>query len=169
MELKKENNVAISDNDTYISRIIDAPRELVFKVWTEAEHLKHWFAPRGCTIHFAKIDIREGGGFLSCIKNPNYPDCWCKGSYIEIKAPERIIYKLEMTNEKGDLVVPDNDWPQATVVTVSFMEMGRKTKFTLHQTVPEGIAKQKGAYQGWIDMFDILDEYINFKIHSDLC
>ena len=155
----------ILENDTFISRIIHAPRELVFAAWTDPEHLKHWFAPKGCTIHFTSIDIRPGGGFHLCIRNPDYKDCWCKGTYLEIIAPERIVYKLAVSDEAGRLRDPkdvgmDPEWPAETIVTATFKEMGITTKFTLHQTVSQTIAKRTGAFPSWLSAFDLLDELL---------
>src|SRR5262249_39726825 len=71
----KMNTVAKSDDQmVFITRVFDAPRELVFKAWTDAEHMKQWFAPNGCTIHIEKMDIRPGGSFHTCISNPSFGD-----------------------------------------------------------------------------------------------
>ncbi len=73
-----------SGQDVLITHVFDAPREMVFRAWTDAEQLKKWFAPDGCTIQFKKADIRQGGSYHSCIYNPVHGDCWCKGSYLEV-------------------------------------------------------------------------------------
>lgn len=162
MTNKNELFVTIQEQDTFISRIINAPRDLVFKAWTDPEHLKHWFAPRGCSIHFTQIDVQPGGGFHSCIRTPDLKDCWCKGTYLEIVAPERIVFSMAVSDEHGNLITPEEagmapDWPQETIVTVTFTAEGEKTKFTLHQTVSEILAKRTGAYPSWLDMLDILE------------
>lgn len=155
----------LEKNDTFISRIIHAPRELVFQAWTDPEHLKHWFAPKGCTLHFASIDIRPGGGFLSCIKTPNFKDCWCKATYLEIVAPERIVFKMAIADETGALrtaeeVGMDPEWPAETIVTVTLKEVGITTKFSLHQTVSQTLATRTGAYPSWLSSLDLLDELL---------
>ena len=137
----------LEKNDTFISRIIHASRELVFEAWTDPEHLKHWFAPKGCTIHFTSIDIRAGGSFHFCIRNPDSEDCWCKGTYIEIIAPERIVYKLAISDVE-------------TTVTATFKEIGMTTKFTLRQTVSQAITRHIGAYPGWLSSLDQLAELL---------
>jgi uncharacterized protein YndB with AHSA1/START domain len=152
-----------ADQDILITRVFDAPRELVFQAWTDPEHLKRWYAPRGCTIHFAEIDLRQGGGFHSCIRNPAFHDCWCKGVYQEIIELERIVFTMAVADEKGNLIEPteagmDPDWPRETIVTVTFAEHEGRTKVTLHQTVPESLAKRTGAYPSWLDMLDRLAE-----------
>jgi len=152
-----------ADRDLVITRVFDAPRDLVFKAWTDPEQLKRWYAPRGCEIHFAKLDIRPGGTFHSCIRNPKFHDCWCVGVYREIVVPERIVYDMAVADENGNRVEPadvgmDPDWPKETVVTVTFAAQGDKTKVTLHQTAPESVAKRTGAHPSWIEMLDRLAE-----------
>jgi len=146
-----------------ITRVFDAPRELVFKAWTDPEHLERWFAPRGCAVTFKQIDLRQGGSFHSCIRTPDGHDCWCRGVYREIVEPERIVYTMAVSDEQGNLIDPvdagmDPDWPRETIVTVTFAEQEGRTRLTLHQTVLESIAKRTGAYPSWIEMMDRLDE-----------
>ena len=149
--------------EVLITHVFDAPRELVFKAWTDPEHLQRWYAPRGCTTHFVKIDVRPGGTFHSRIRTREAHDCWCIGVYREIVAPERIVFTLVAADEKGDPVEPaqvgmDPEWPKETTVTVTFAEHGGKTKLTLHQTVAETIAKRTGAHPSWIEMLERLAE-----------
>lgn len=161
---QKEQTAAIKENDLLITRVIDAPRELVFSIWTDAGHLEKWNAPTGCTLHYKKIDIMPGGEFHSVVHNPDYPDCWVKGVYLEIVKPERIVYVVEMTDEAGNSNLPqfqNSEWPASMIVSVSFEEApGNKTKLILRQSVSEAAARNKGAYQGWISSFDILEKYL---------
>ena len=148
-----------------ISRVIDAPRELVFKAWTDPEQLTRWYAPRGCSIDFRTLDVRPGGDFHSCILTPHGKECWCKGVYREIVEPERIVFSMEVSNEQGDSAEPsdvgmDPDWPKETIVTVTLDDIGARTKLTLQQTVAESLAKRTGAHPGWLDMLDRLNEIL---------
>jgi uncharacterized protein YndB with AHSA1/START domain len=150
-----------ADREVVITRIFDAPREVVFKAWTDPERLARWHAPKGCTLHFYKFDFRPGGAFISCLRNPASHDCLCKGDYREIVVPERIVYALSFSDEDGNFVEPadagmDPDWPRETIVTVTFTEHECKTTLTLRQTVLEPIAKRTGAYPSWIEMLDRL-------------
>ena len=154
-----------SGGQVLITRVFDAPRELVFKAWTDPEHLVRWYAPRGCTIYFRELDIRPGGAFHSSIRTPDGHDCWCKGVYREIVAPERIVYTLAVADAEGNLVGPtdvgmDPDWPRETILTVTFAEHQGKTELTLHQTVAESLAKRTGAHPSWIEMLDRLAEML---------
>ena len=73
-----------AEGTVVISRVFDAPRELVFDAWTRPEHLLRWFAPRGCSFQIERIDVRPGGGFHSCIRDASF-ECWCLAEYLEIK------------------------------------------------------------------------------------
>ncbi len=166
--MAEKRNSSVTECDerlVVITRIFDAPRELVFRAWTDPEHLMRWYAPRGCTIHFRQIDLRQGGVFHSCIRSPEGHECWCKGVYREIVKPERIVYTLAVADEEGNFVDPadvgmDPDWPRETILTVTFAEHDGKTTLTLHQTILESLAKRTGAHPSWIEMLDRLAELL---------
>jgi uncharacterized protein YndB with AHSA1/START domain len=137
----------------------------VFQAWTDPQHLSRWFAPHGCSIEFRNLDLRPGGTFHACIRNPQYPECWTVGVYQEIAAPERLVYTMAMANEQGQRVSSpdagkDSDWPEETTVTVTFSEQDGKTLLTLRQTVSEALAKRTGAYPSWLEMLDRLSEIL---------
>lgn len=148
-----------------IERVFAAPRELVFDAWTKAELLLQWYAPHGCTVHFASIDVRPGGRFHSCIRNPRFGDCWIVGVYREIVRPERIVYALATADSEGNEIEPakaghDPRWPRQTLVTVTLAQARGGTKLTLEQNVSEALAKHTGAHPSWLEMLDRLAEVI---------
>jgi uncharacterized protein YndB with AHSA1/START domain len=150
-----------SDREVLITRVLDAPRSLVFQAWTDPEHLLRWYAPGGCTIEFRTIEPHAGGTFHSCIRSPDGHECWCKGVYREVVAPERLVHTMEIADEQGNSVNPedagmDPEWPRQTVLTVTFEEEGQRTRLILHQTVLESIATRTGALPSWIEMLDRL-------------
>ncbi|HWW41647.1 SRPBCC domain-containing protein [Pedobacter sp.] len=145
-----------------ITHLFDVSPELVFEAWTNPEHLKHWYAPDGCTIEFKTIEAKEGGQFHSCIHDPVHGACWIKGTYQEVTFPEKLVFSMILTNEHGDTVSSaeagkPEEWPQAILTTIIFTPIGKQTKVTLHQTVDEEEAKKTGAYQSWFSMFDRLN------------
>ena len=151
--------------EVLITRTFDAPRELVFRAWTDPEQLAQWYAPHGCTIAFRTLDVRPGGAFHSVIHTPDGKDCWCSGVYAELVAPERIVYTMAVADAEGNRVSPtaagmDPEWPHETTVTVTFAEHDGRTTLTLHQTVDESIAKRTGAHPSWLQMLDRLDEQL---------
>jgi len=148
------------EKELLITHLFNAPLKQVVEAWTKKEHLMHWYAPDGCTIEFKSLDVREGGGFHSCIHDPVHGDCWIKGIYSEV-SPDRLVFSMILSNEQGDTTTAteagkSEEWPQALITTVTFTPIGSQTKVTLHQTVAEAEAKKTGAYQSWFSMFDKL-------------
>lgn len=152
-----------ANKELFITHLFDASPDLVFKAWTDPAHLIHWYAPEGCTIAFKSIDVRIGGKFHSVINDPVHGDCWIIGTYQQIKAPEKLVFSMVLSNEHGDMVSANaagksDKWPEAILTTVIFTAVGKQTKVTLHQTVDETEAKKTGAYQSWFSMFNKLQE-----------
>ncbi len=85
---------------------LDAPRDLVFKAWTEPERLMRWWAPKGWTTPFCKIDLRPGGVFHYCMRSPEGRDFWGKGVYREVVEPSLLVYTDSFSDEEGKLVEP---------------------------------------------------------------
>ncbi|MEJ7694560.1 SRPBCC domain-containing protein [Daejeonella sp.] len=164
MENNKEKGGTANDQ-VHITRVFDAPRELVFKAWTDPEHLLKWYAPTGCSISFPQIDMKNGGSFLSCIVIPNGKECWCKGIYKEVLYPELIVHTMAVSDEHGNLISAedagmDPEWPEETTLTITFEDLDGKTMLILHQTVSEALAKRTGAYPSWLIMFDRLADLL---------
>ena len=159
------------ENELVITRIFDAPVQLVWKMWTDADLCKKWWGPRGFTSPFCEIDFRVGGKFLNCMKAKQEiegPDIWKKGIwstgiYKEIVLYEKIVYTDSFADEKGSVVPAtyygmNKDFPLEMLVTVTFAERGGKTEMTLrHKGIPAG-ADTEGANQGWNQSFDKLAE-----------
>jgi uncharacterized protein YndB with AHSA1/START domain len=149
-----------------ITRTLDAPRELVFRMWSKPELLTRWYAPRRCRLEVLCFDFREGGEFRYRILEPDGSGCLCSSIFTEIATPERIVYTLCFSDEQGRFVTAksvgaDSDWPDRTTVTVTFVEKNGRTTMTLHQTVPESVAKRTGAYPSWVEMLERLSEEVN--------
>ena len=154
-----------AEKELFITHLFDAPREIVFRAWTDPEQLKHWYAPDGCTIEFKSINVTTGGTFHSCIHDPVHGDCWIKGAYLEITFPEKLVFSMVLSDEQGTSVSSvdagkPEEWPEALVTTVTFESLGKQTKLSLHQSVSEEEAKKTGAYQSWIKMFNKLNALI---------
>ncbi len=155
--------MATQERDLVITRIFDAPRELVWKAWTEPERLMRWWGPKGFTSPFCKVDFRVGGVFLYCMRSPEGRDYWNTGFYREIVQLERIACTDCFADEKGNVVPATHygmspDFPLEMLVTVTFEEHEGKTKLTLrHVGIPSG-ADHDGAQQGWNQSFDKLTQ-----------
>lgn len=150
-----------------ITRVFDAPREFVWKAWTEPERVKRWWGPKGFTSPVIKIDLRVGGEYLSCMRSPEGQDFWSKGIFREIVAPERLVMTNSFADKEGNTVPASyygmsGDWPLEMLVTVMFEEQEGKTKLTLKHSGIEGISDtdRDNMEQGWSQSFDKLAEYV---------
>src|SRR5690242_12908512 len=95
-------STAIADNQVFeIFRTFDAPRALVWKVCTEPEHMKEWFAPKGFTGRAVKMEFRPGGTYLYCLRSPDGHEMWGKCVYREIVPPDKLVYINSFSDEKG--------------------------------------------------------------------
>lgn len=149
--------------DLVITRILDGPREKVWKAWTEPEQIKKWWGPAPFTSPSARIDLRVGGRYLLCMRSPEGKDFWSTGVFKEIVPLERIVYTDSFADEKGRVVPATHyglsaDFPREMRVTVSFEEHGGKTKMTLrHAGLPAGeMSRLTGV--GWNSSLDKLAE-----------
>lgn len=150
--------------EIYITRVVNASPGLVFKAWSDADSLKQWYAPEGCSISYCTVDFRIGGVFHHCLSTP-MGDCWCKGVYKEIVPNKKIVFSMAFSDETGNSVSDspagkDPEWPMETIVTITLIEQEGKTLLQLHQTASEEVAKRTGAYQSWLQMFDQLEKTV---------
>jgi uncharacterized protein YndB with AHSA1/START domain len=153
------------DAEPLITRVFDAPRELVFKAWTEPERLKRWWGPKGYTTPYCEIDLRPGGIIFYCMRSPEARDYWGRGVFREIVVPERIVLTNSFADAQGNVVSPTHygmspEWPLETLLTVTFEEEAGKTRVTLsYEGVPPG-ADRDGSQQGWSEILECLGEYL---------
>jgi uncharacterized protein YndB with AHSA1/START domain len=151
--------------DLAVTRVFAAPREVVFRAWTEPERLKRWWGPKGFTTPFCAVDLREGGVFLYCMRSPEGRDFWGRGVFRQIVVPERIVFAMSFADAEGNAVPATHygmspEWPLETLLTVAFEEEAGKTRVTLrYEGVPPG-ADGDGTRQGWSEMLDGLAEYL---------
>ena len=146
-----------------ITRVFDAPRELVWKAWAEPEHLKMWWGPKTFTAPMIKNDFRVGGSYLYCMRSPEGQDFWSTGVYREIVPMERLVCTDSFSDAEGNVVPASQyglpgDWPSELLVTVTFEIVDGKTKITLRQVgIPAGEMSDMTA-AGWNGSFDKLAE-----------
>jgi len=131
------------DRVLVLTRVFDAPRELVFRAWTEPAHLARWWGPAGFTLPVCTQDFRRGGAYRFCMRAPDGSDHWVWGVYREIVAPERLVFTWEREDAEGLRVGLNN------VVTVTFAAQGRKTHLTLHHAAFQTVADRDDHEGGW--------------------
>lgn len=151
------------ERELVIARLFDAPRQLVWKAWTDPEHLMKWWGPKSFTAPVCKMDFRVGGKYLFCMRSPEGQDFWSTGVYREIVPLEKIVCTDSFADENGNIVPASQygmpgDWPEELLVTITFEDEDGKTKMTLkHVGLPEGeMGEMAGA--GWNESFDKLAE-----------
>lgn len=149
-----------------IEGVFNAPRARVFDAWINPELLAQWFAPDGCTLHIASIDVRAGGTYHWCVRNPEFGPCWSIGTYLEVTRPERLVFTSVIADAQGRPATPESQghdpaWPAETLVRVTFTERGSQTVVRLEQTVSEALAKRTGAHPSWISMLARLNQCLS--------
>ncbi len=153
MPPKKSASAMPSRHELVITRVFNAPRDLVFSAWTEPEHLAHWSGPAGFTTPHHEMDLRPGGRYRACLRSPEGTDHWVQGEYLEVVPPER----LSMTHAWEDAAgLPG---PVSTV-TVTFTAQGDKTLMTFRQSPFESGSSRDGHAAGWSSSFDKLQDYL---------
>lgn len=149
-----------SEHEIMVTRIFNAPRELVWKAWTQPEHLTRWFGPTGWTLPVCEIDFRVGGAWRYCMRGPAGEESCGMAVYHEIVEPERFAYTDYFTDADGK---PVEGMP-AALVTVQLTNVNGKTKLTsttLYQTAEERDQVLKmGMEEGLTETLDRLDEYL---------
>ena len=89
--------------DFVISRVLDAPRDLVWKCFTDPERMKQWWGPKGVKVRKSKMDLRAGGSYHYAMETPDGKVMWGKFVYREITPPERLVFINSFSDEAGGL------------------------------------------------------------------
>ena len=144
-----------------ITRVFEAPRELVYRAWTEPERVMRWWGPEPYTSPVAKIDLRVGGRYLFAMRSPEGVDHWSGGVYREVVPNERIVCTDSFTDAEGNTVPASHyglqgEFPLEMLVTVTFEDLGDgKTRMTVRQEgMPQTFGEMAGA--GWSSSLDKL-------------
>ena len=154
-----------------ISRIFDAPRDLVFKVFTDPEHMKHWWGPKGFKVIASEMDLRPGGTFHYGMQAPDGSTMWGRFVYREISAPERVVLINSFSDAEGGITrhPMSPGWPLEllSVFTLEELDDGR-TKLTINwspynasddeiETFDKG---RPSMTQGWSGTLEQLEAYL---------
>ncbi|WP_248927971.1 SRPBCC family protein [Paenibacillus hamazuiensis] len=157
-------------HELVITRTFNAPRDLVFKMWTEAEHLEHWWGPKGLKLTVVKLDVRPDGIFHYKMSNAEGLEMWGKFVYREVDAPEKLEYVSSFSDPEGNtvssLIAPG--FPLEVRNVVTFDEHDGKTILTLRGGPINATEEELKFYesmhgsmqQGFAGTFSQLDEYL---------
>lgn len=159
-------NESLNNNPAcVVERIIDAPVEVVWEMWTKSEHFKKWYGPTGFSVPVAEIDLRVGGKHLYGMESPDGSmKMWSTGEYTEIVPNKRLVYTDSMADENGNVVSPQamgmpEGYPATTEVKVVLEDLGGQTRMVLTHT---GVSA--GAGDGWEQAFTKMVEHIETAV-----
>jgi uncharacterized protein YndB with AHSA1/START domain len=143
-----------------ITRVFDAPRELVWKAWTDPQYVMQWWGPKGFTTPVCKMDFRVGGTFHYCMKSPDGQEFWNAGEYHEIVPNEKIVSSMFFADADGNKVEPEtlgieHEAIEGAYDTTLFEDLGNgKTKLTFIGNEPMKDAMESGQVEGWNQILD---------------
>jgi uncharacterized protein YndB with AHSA1/START domain len=143
-----------SDLEIVMTRVFDAPRELVFEAHSSCEHMTQWWGPRGYEIASCEIDFRPGGAWRVVHRGPDGEEYGFRGEYREIVRPERIVWTFEFEGMPGHV----------SVETMTLEEHDGKTTFTA-TSVYDSVEDRNGMLEsgmesGAVETMERLDEYL---------
>ncbi len=153
MPAKEHSPSESSERRLVLIRVFEAPRALVYEMWTKPEHLAHWSCPKGYTIVHQNGDCRPGGKWRSCMRSPDGKDLWLGGVYRELVRDQRLVFTHVWDQADGE---PGHE----TVVTVLLENHARGTKMTFQQELFDSKANRDGHADGWTQCFDRLDGHL---------
>src|SRR5229473_5081659 len=146
------------DHELVLTCLFNAPRELVFKVWTDPKHVAQWWGPRGFTNPVCELDLRPGGAILIHMRSPDgivYP---MTGVFQEVVPPERLVFTSAALDSDGNPLFE-------VLTTVTFAEEGGKTKQILRARVIKKTAQAApylaGMEAGWTQSLERLAAYVS--------
>ena len=146
------------EREFIITRVVDAPRALVFQSWTEREHLMQWWGLKTWTSTYCTVDLRPGGAWHYCFRSPEGQESWGKATYHEIATPERLVYTDAFSDAEGNII------PPRMLTTVTFAEQDGKTLVTLairFDTEPDrDRVLGMGMAAGMAETLDCLDQHL---------
>lgn len=162
---------AKNTSELVITRVLNAPGALVFKVFTQAEHLAHWWGPAGMKLKVLKLEVRKGGIFHYLMKSPEGHDMYGVFHYKEVIAPEKIVFTNGFSDKEGKIIRAPfaAAFPLEILNTWTFTEEHGKTTLTL-RGVPHNATEEEHQFfqdmhenmnQGFGGTFDQLERYLN--------
>jgi uncharacterized protein YndB with AHSA1/START domain len=160
-----------TQSDFVITRVFDAPREKVWRCFTEPERMKEWFGPKGSTVVASNMDLRVGGTYHGALRAGDGPVMWAKFVYREVVPPQRLAWEHSFSDEAGGLTRHplSPTWPLKLLTTVTFEDAGAgTTKLTLRWSPLEASEEEQKTFDaahdsmrgGWGGSFEQLENYL---------
>jgi len=150
MSTSNEAATESAEREFTITRVFNAPRDLVWKAYTEAERLMQWWGPKGVTMRVAKMDLRPGGRFHYCYQMPDGNEMWGVFDYREVVAPERLVFTNAFSDAEGTIVRASfsAEWPLEILNTQIFAEHESKTTITMRAVPYKATAAEHKIFEG---------------------
>ncbi|AYV56638.1 hypothetical protein CH370_16900 [Leptospira kmetyi] len=159
MSVQNEVSVETRERELILSRIFDAPKNLVYRVWTDPKHIVFWWGPKDFTNPICEVDLKVGGKYRLVMRSPEGIDYPLQGVYLEIVENEKIVstdvmddHPVEWMNELKEKLDGSPDSPNFTA-TVTFEEYRGKTKVTIRSTFASNKVRDAfqamGMIEGW--------------------
>ena len=151
------HDAAVRSGTSYqllLEREFQAPRDLVFEVWSEPKHLANWWGPNGFSMPFCEVDFRVGGSYRICMRSPEGEDHWLSGEYKVIDEPQRLVFTWLRENTDGSI------WCD-TLVELNFEGTADRTLFKMHQTGFASSEHRDEHRGGWSECLNRLAEYVS--------
>lgn len=155
----KTEIAATSDREIVIKRVVSAPRELVWEVWTNPKHVAQWWGPRGFSTTIETMDVRPGGVWKHVMRGPDGAEYPNHNVFQEVVKPERIVFTLGGARKGGGTEV-------RALSTWTFVEQDGKTEVTIRMVFEskekrDQVVKEYGAIEGGKQTLGRLDEYLS--------
>lgn len=145
------------EREVTITRVFDAPRELVFKAWTDPAHLIQWFGPKVFTNSVCEVDLRVGGALYIVMRAPDGSEYPMRGVFQEIESPSRLVFINNAVDANDNVII-------AGLTTVIFADEAGKTRLTMvtrgKAMVDYAAQYLEGMEMGWIMSLDKLEEHL---------
>ena len=151
--MTQQSKAPAGEREIVLTRVFDAPRELVFKAWTEPERLARWWGPDGFTNPVCEVDLRPGGAIWIVMRAPDGTDYPMSGTIHEVVAPERFVFAATPEDGQGNALIE-------ALTTVTFAEQDGKTLLTIRQKAVAltafGAEAMQDMDEGWSQSLDRL-------------
>lgn len=155
-----------------ISREFAAPRDLVWRAWTEAEHFGRWFGPKGMKINLARFDPRPGGMTHYSMETPDGKVIWGRAVYREVVPPAKLVWLNSFSDEAGGITrhpLTNDTWPLQMLTTITFAAHAGKTTVTVHWVPFDSTDAERDTFErgresmhmGWTGTLDRLTAHLN--------
>jgi uncharacterized protein YndB with AHSA1/START domain len=155
-ELNAMSEENTADREIVTVRVFDAPRDLVFRAWTDPDHIKHWWGPRGFTTTTQQYDLKPGGTWRFVMHGPDGTDYKNRIVFTEVTPPERLAYQHAGEGDHDHIMFRN---------VVTFADEGGKTRLTMRAVFPTAelrnmVVEKHGAVEGGKQTLERLGEYV---------